>query len=139
MKILRHFGFLLFLLAMIQFGCQTEARHIAKSDLEKGEELYISYCKICHGDQGDGPMAKLLNVPAPDLTLIEVRWDGEFPEQYVHDYIEGSEKETEGHYAGDMPIWRDAIMKAQDTDEEGLEIRLNQLVTYIKSIQREYY
>ncbi len=42
----------------------------AKGDLKRGEEVYKSLCWTCHGNygRGDGPAAKYLAFPPPDLT-----------------------------------------------------------------------
>lgn len=42
----------------------------SKADVNRGEEVYKSLCWTCHGSygRGDGPAAKYLAYPPPDLT-----------------------------------------------------------------------
>jgi len=47
--------------------------HIAPSqtdEIAEGRNLYLRHCSVCHGKsgKGDGPLAKFVNPPVPDLT-----------------------------------------------------------------------
>lgn len=47
----------------------------AKGDVKKGQELYTTKCKQCHGDQGKGNPAveKMFNVKIPQFASKEVQ------------------------------------------------------------------
>lgn len=112
--------------------------HKASDPLARGEELYISYCKICHGMKGEeGPMADMLKVQPPDMSLIAARRDGNFSEEELLKVIDGTEQ-VKGHGHGDMPIWGKVFKRAEDleTDEE-MQEEFKKIVLYLKSIQRE--
>ena len=46
-----------------------------------GQAEYMNSCATCHGASagGDGPLAELMTVPVPDLTMISAGNDGVFP------------------------------------------------------------
>jgi hypothetical protein len=54
----------------------------------EGKALYDAYCKACHGTvgRGNGPAAKFLSVPVPDLTTI-ARRDGRFSVSHVQHHV----------------------------------------------------
>ena len=93
--------------------------HEETDPLARGKELYMSYCQICHGEHGDGPMAELLKLEPTDLTLIAAERGGTFPAEELRKIIDGTE-EVEGHGRGDMPIWGLTFQKSENlvTHEE---------------------
>jgi len=112
--------------------------HKASDPLARGEELYVSYCKICHGMKGEeGPMADMLKVQPPDMSLIAARRDGNFPEEEIRKIIDGTEQ-VKGHGHGDMPIWGKVFKKAEDLETEAeMQEEFKKIVMYLESIQRE--
>ena len=82
---------------------------IASDDNVVGKELYGSYCAACHGDSGmgDGDMANVLTVPAPNLTLIAKKNGGEFPMLKVIHIIDG--RSGLRAHGGPMPLWGDVF------------------------------
>ncbi len=64
----------------------------AKGDVKKGQELYTSRCKQCHGDQGKGVPAieKMFNVKIPQFSSKEVQSVSD--EQLTKTMIEGKGK-----------------------------------------------
>ena len=60
-------------------------------DADIGAALYSDYCAACHGasGKGDGDMANLMTIPAPNLTLLAKNNDGEFPMLKVIHVIDG--------------------------------------------------
>ena len=56
----------LFLMVMGASAAQVRS----KGDLKRGEEVFKSLCWTCHGNygRGDGPAAKYMAYPPPDLT-----------------------------------------------------------------------
>jgi len=70
-----------------------------------GGELFQSRCAACHGvtAQGDGPMAQLISIPVPNLTMLAARNGGDFPRADVVRTIDGRMKLV-GH-GGPMPVF----------------------------------
>lgn len=122
----------LLLLAFALSNCNTGAKPVAT-----GRELYISYCAICHGDDGKGAgsMTEYLKLPPADLTMIAARRGGNYPAEEIYQIIDGRVS-VAGHGSGDMPIWGPTL-KASETLNNEKEVResINNLVDYLKSIQ----
>ena len=111
--------------------------HKEVDPMARGKELYMSYCQICHGENGDGAMAELLKIQPPDLTLIAARRDGAFPAEEIRKIIDGTDP-VEGHGSGDMPIWGVTFKVSENlgSDEE-VKKEISNIVIYLQSIQRE--
>jgi mono/diheme cytochrome c family protein len=102
----------------------------------KGQITYERYCVSCHGKtgHGDGPLAKELRVPVPDLTLLTRRAGGTYPASRVFTVIsKGSE--VRAHGTDDMPAWGTAFNRT-DGAEAGVDEAIRNLVAYLGSIQR---
>ena len=73
-----------------------------------GRPLYEDNCMVCHGHtaKGDGPLVTfgLLVVPAPDLTQVSKRNNGQFPFWQMSRVSDGREA-VQGHGAREMPMW----------------------------------
>ena len=56
-----------------------------------GEDSFMFYCAPCHGlaARGDGPVARSLKTPPPDLTLLTKRYGGTFPRADVISFVTG--------------------------------------------------
>lgn len=56
-----------------------------------GRALFVEYCATCHGEdaKGDGPMARAMEVPPKNLTLISLRHGDTFPRAKVLSTIDG--------------------------------------------------
>lgn len=72
---------------------------------ERGRKLYQQYCASCHGTdaKGGGPVAKALNVPPSDLTILAKR-HGHFDRLRVENSITG-ELDVPAHGSSEMPVW----------------------------------
>jgi mono/diheme cytochrome c family protein len=102
-----------------------------------GRDLFQFYCASCHGvdGKGSGRAAAALKVPPPDLTALAQRNHGTFPAERVQAVLLGKERlSTPAHGASDMPVWG-PIFKALDQRDEVNELRIENLVKYIESIQ----
>ena len=109
------------------------------SPIAQGEELYISYCAICHGEdgKGNGSMASMLTIPPTDLTMIAARRGGEYPSEAMYEIIDG-QTEVAGHGTDEMPIWGETFQESERLgSEEEVEQRINSLVAYLETIQVE--
>lgn len=108
-----------------------------------GSAEYGTSCAVCHGvgGQGDGPMAKFLNVPPSDLTQLSAKHDGKFPLLEVFQLVDGRAI-TSAHGTRAMPIWGDRY-KAEMEDmygpygsETAVRSRILELIFYLQQIQR---
>jgi len=104
-----------------------------------GPEVFRTYCASCHGAaaRGDGPLAAHLRFAPPDLTRIAKRNGGRFDDAEVHRIIDGR-KPLKGHGGPDMPVWGDAFKRSgEGYSEEAVKARIDDLVTHLRSLQRE--
>lgn len=123
-------------LFLILFSCQGN-KNLEGHALASGEELYVSYCMICHGEAGNGSMAELLTVEPPDLTKIAARRGGEFPEEEIFQIIDGRQT-LKGHGTRDMPIWGLTFKNSEKLkNEKQVEKNIQKIVDYLKTIQTE--
>ena len=121
---------------LILFSCQGN-KNMEGHQLATGEELYVSYCMICHGEKGDGSMAELLTVEPPDLTKISARRNGEFPEEEIYQIIDGQQT-LKGHGTRDMPIWGLTFKNSEKLkNEKQVEKNIQRIVKYLKKMQVE--
>jgi mono/diheme cytochrome c family protein len=103
----------------------------------QGPALYKAYCASCHGmlGNGDGPMAKSLKVPPPDLTRISARNGGTFPLARISRIISGEEQLPAGHGNREMPVWGPVFSRV-DSDQDLGRIRVDNLARYLRDIQK---
>lgn len=116
----------------------TEAEMAQKTPLEEGKEWYISYCTMCHGEdgKGGGALVSKLDGPPADLTSIALR-RGEFDDEWVAKVIAGVEG-VPGHSTGDMPNWLETFKETERiTDDAVVNEKIDNIVVYLKSIQRK--
>lgn len=99
-----------------------------------GQDLYQFYCSNCHGTDGKGQAPKTaLRTPPPDLTAFSRLNGGVFPRERVRTAIaEGGVPPTHG--TKEMPVWG-WIFRGLDASDTLVEVRINNLVRYIESIQ----
>jgi hypothetical protein len=69
--------------------------------------MFNAYCAACHGKaaKGDGPAARSLKGPVPDLTTLAQRHGGKYPEAYVSSVIRFGPESQAAHGSPDMPVW----------------------------------
>ncbi|MCL7464203.1 cytochrome c [Phaeovulum sp. NW3] len=107
-----------------------------------GAGLYAQYCASCHGagGQGDGPMAELLTVKAPDLTGLAAANDGAFPMLKVIHIIDG--RTGLRAHGGEMPVFGQSFMnqhpEADRTYGDVIETRgrVLSLAMYLETLQQ---
>ena len=129
---------LLFLLSCQnnQTETQTATAQAVVTKPATGEELYVSYCVICHGEKGDGNFAEMLTIPPSDLTLIAARRGGDFPNDEIFEIIDGRAN-IKSHGSRDMPIWGDTFKESEHlANEEEVQASIQRVVDYLKTIQR---
>jgi mono/diheme cytochrome c family protein len=101
-----------------------------------GSELYRDYCASCHGAaaRGNGPAAKALKIPPPDLTALARRNGGRFPGGQVYQVIEWGGA-IASHGSREMPVWGVAFRPISDENQKLVSQRIHALTDYIEAIQ----
>jgi mono/diheme cytochrome c family protein len=102
----------------------------------KGEEMYMSYCAVCHGKdgKGNGPAASALKVPPPDLTTLAQRHDGKYPNSHVATILRHG-AEAPAHGTSDMPVWGPLFRSVSRSDDAVVMMRISNLNSYLESLQ----
>jgi len=100
-----------------------------------GPDLFRAYCASCHGKdgKGNGPVAATLRATVPDLTIITVSNDGNFPVARIKRIIMG-EGMIASHGSREMPVWGPIFHQVEEDVDRG-NVRVENLVTYLESIQ----
>ena len=107
--------------------------------IERGQRQFRVSCSGCHGlgATGDGPIAPILNVPVPDLTLIAKR-RGRFPADEIYRIVDG-QADLSAHGPRHMPVWGYEFF-GEDPDDEVAHAqaaeKIERVVSYLRSIQR---
>ena len=101
-----------------------------------GEDSFRFYCAPCHGvtGRGDGPVAAALKTRPRDLTTLAKFNGGVFPRSGVTEFVIGTSRPLAAHGVGDMPVWG-PIFRALDPSDARVKVRIENIVTYIESIQ----
>jgi hypothetical protein len=126
-----------FLALTLLAGCQTQPAALQSLS---GSQLYGQLCASCHGvaAKGDGPVAPLIKIDAPDLTRLADRDGGEFPTEDVRRTIDGR-FDRPAHGAREMPVWGWRLYDASSGDAVGERARtdsmIDRLVEHLRSIQ----
>ena len=105
-----------------------------------GQETYQRFCAACHGEsgKGDGPVAGGLPITVPDLTRLKAVKGDKFPEELLRKIIDGREVVIV-HGTRYMPVWGYEFWVEEGADEaaeERVAVIVDNLVEYIRSIQR---
>ncbi len=112
------------------------------ADVEAGQMEFMASCAGCHGEsgKGDGPLAEILQIETPSLTLLTKRTGGgDFPFYNTLKLIDGRDVRAHG---GEMPLWGERF-QASATSQRGETAdmvargRILSLVYYLQSIQEE--
>ena len=104
----------------------------------EGKDSFDAYCAVCHGRnaKGDGPAAPAMKTPVADLTMIAKKNGGRFNAVAVKEMIKGADREMPSHGSKDMPVWG-PVFRSFQGDTNIAELRVNNLVDYLKSIQAQ--
>ena len=102
-----------------------------------GADLYQFYCSGCHGATARGaPAYGNQHHPAPDLTVLARRNKGVFPRDRVRATITfgSGSGDINAHGTAEMPVWG-TIFRGLDRDDQMTEIRVQNIVEYLASLQ----
>ncbi len=120
---------------------QGEAGEMSADPVDNGEIAFALYCVSCHGESGsgDGPVASALKTPPTDLTQLSAQYGGIFPAEEIYAYVDGR-KDVEAHGTREMPVWGNIWSdvdgdEAQEMAESYVDVRLRELVEYIRTLQ----
>ena len=115
----------------ISFSSRTPAE-----EPSPGAREFLTHCAVCHGTdgRGDGPLADKLTHPPKDLTLLSKKNGGAFPDEAIHQIIDGR-RLVVFHGSREMPIWGDRF-RVED-DGATVRARILEIVTHLRSIQAE--
>ena len=102
-----------------------------------GADIFDFYCATCHGldGTGNGPVAPTLTTPPANLTTLAARDGGTFPRGHVRSFIAQGRSDAAAHGSTDMPIWG-PIFKSLEPSDALAEVRIDNVVAYIESLQR---
>jgi mono/diheme cytochrome c family protein len=101
-----------------------------------GQEMFKSYCAVCHGEdaKGTGPAASAMKVPPTDLTTLAQKNGGKYPAMHVSSVIRG-EADLPAHGSKDMPVWGALFFRLSQGHDAEVQQRVTNLNQYIESIQ----
>ncbi len=101
-----------------------------------GQEMYDSYCAVCHGKdgRGAGPAASALKTAPTDLTTLSAKNGGKFPELHVYSTIRG-EADLPAHGSKDMPVWGPLFRSLSPGQNAEVQLRITNLTKYIEGLQ----
>jgi len=128
------------MMASAQDQPKTEIKHvpIKQTSASSGQEMFKTYCAVCHGNEGkgNGPAAEALKVPPSDLTSLAARNGGKYPGLKVSAIIRGEEV-LAAHGSKDMPIWGHLFWAMSGGHEGEVQQRVANLNKYIESLQKK--
>ncbi len=100
-----------------------------------GSELFHFYCANCHGQDAKGrPATPAMRTASTDLTQLTAKNGGSFPRETIRTLLAKGPTKTAAHGTTDMPVWG-AIFRAFDKNDTMADVRIDNLVAYIESIQ----
>ena len=141
MKQIRTAGILALTIVLLS-ACHTTPVDNRPVNALSGAELYQRLCSSCHGvaARGDGPVAPLIKIHVPDLTMLAHLDGGEFPTEDVRRVIDGRWDQT-AHGARDMPVWGwrlyDTSSPNAASERAEVDSLIDRLVEYLRSVQRQ--
>lgn len=132
------FGLVILVLAAVAVtvaadSSQAKIKYVAARPVTNpdGAVVYQDYCAVCHGTvgRGNGPAAKVLDTPVPDLTRIAVR-DGGFDRFHVIVHV----KHVDAAADSPMPRWQ-RTLKMSNGDYNATEVVMVNLTDYLERLQ----
>jgi mono/diheme cytochrome c family protein len=117
--------------------CLAQEKKYPPVESVDAHAIFRAYCAPCHGldGKGHGPAASALKAKVADLTLLSKRAGGEFPSDRVRGVLEGTQTPA-AHGSHEMPVWG-PVFHTVEADQDLGSVRVQNLVTYIESLQRK--
>ena len=119
---------------------KKEIKHvpIKATSAASGQEMYKTYCAVCHGTdgKGNGPAAEALKVPPTDLTVLTQKNSGKYPALRVAAIIRGEEVLV-AHGSKEMPIWGHLFWSMSGGHGAEVQQRVANLNKYIETLQKK--
>lgn len=117
---------------------QKVIKHVPMKETSpaSGQEMYTSYCAVCHGKdgKGNGPAAEALKVPPTNLTMLSKQNGGKYPDMKVASAIRG-DSNLPAHGSKDMPVWGKLFSSMSHGHEAEVQQRVSNLSQYIEGMQ----
>jgi mono/diheme cytochrome c family protein len=109
---------------------------IKPTSAASGQEMYKTYCAVCHGTDGKGagPAAEALKTPPTDLTLLSKNNGGKYPALKVASILRG-EAALPAHGSKEMPVWGKLFWSMSGGHEAEVQQRVSNLNSYLESLQ----
>ena len=126
--------------AMAQQAGTTQIKHVPvkATNAASGQEMYASYCAVCHGANatGNGPAQSALKNPATDLTTLAQKNGGKYPGLHVSSILRG-DAELAAHGSKDMPVWGPLFRNLSQGHDAEVQQRIANINSYIESLQKK--
>jgi mono/diheme cytochrome c family protein len=144
MRARKSFWIVLAAIALVMTASAQEAKKeikhvpITPTSPASGQEMYRTYCAVCHGTdgKGNGPAADALKVPPTDLTALAGKNGGKYPAMKVSAIVSGEET-LPAHGSKEMPIWGHLFRSMSGGHESEVQQRVANLNKYIESLQKK--
>jgi mono/diheme cytochrome c family protein len=111
---------------------------VKQTNPASGQEMYTSYCAVCHGADGtgNGPAASALKVPPTDLTTLAPKNGGTYPALQVSTVLRG-DVDLPAHGSEDMPVWGRLFRSMSQGHNSEVQQRIANLNQYVESLQKK--
>ena len=110
----------------------------ADQDVSDGHRYFVRYCASCHGTDGlgDGPVAKSLATPPPNLRKLGDKYGMPLPSHRIAELIDGRDT-AKAHRTRDMPVWGERLYELGQGDmgETGIGDVIAKIIAYLNAIQ----
>jgi mono/diheme cytochrome c family protein len=116
------------------------AATVLAAEGDQGQQLYMQYCRSCHGKdgKGNGSVSPFLKVKIPDLTVLKKNNKGVYPLSKVMTSIDGS-RTIRAHGDREMPVWGEVFRKESEAakyPELTSLLKAKIIAEYVATIQR---
>jgi mono/diheme cytochrome c family protein len=126
--------------AVAQQAGTTQIKHVPvkATNAASGQEMFASYCAVCHGANatGNGPAQSALKIPATDLTTLAQKNGGKYPGLHVSSVLRG-DAELAAHGSKDMPVWGPLFRNMSQGHDAEVQQRIANINSYIDSLQKK--
>jgi len=126
--------------AVAQQAGTTQIKHVPvkATNAASGQEMYASYCAVCHGANatGNGPAQSALKIQATDLTTLAQKNGGKYPAMHVSSVLRG-DAELAAHGSKDMPVWGPLFRNMSQGHDAEVQQRIANINAYIESLQKK--